>query len=110
MMTISRPTLTEREKTQSFCLCYFSRIEEDLAQMDCALQNVMDIIQAASLIRMLPGNNLPKRKSNCLLTPDLGAQYRLSYIPFAPFMFGATDFNLGFLGEFNEGHPELYAQ
>lgn len=27
-------------KRQSLCLCCFSCIEEDLAQMDCALQNV----------------------------------------------------------------------
>lgn len=79
-MTVSRPTLTirERKKRQSFCLCYFSRTEEDLAQTDCTLQNVMDIIQVASLIRLLPGNNLQKRRSNCLLTPNPGAHYRLS--------------------------------
>lgn len=78
-MTISRPMLTIREeKKWSFCLCYFSHSEEDLAQTDCTLQNVMDIIQAASLIRMLPGNNRQKRGSNCLLTPNPGAHYRLS--------------------------------
>lgn len=80
-MTISRPTLAIRErekKRQSFCLFYFSHTEEDLAQMYCTLQNVMDIIQAASLIRMLPGNNLQKRGSNCLLTPNPRAHYRLS--------------------------------
>lgn len=83
-MTISRSVLAIRKKRGcwvgglSFCLCYFNHGEEDLAQKDCTLQNVMDIIQAASLIRMLPGNNRQKRGSNCLLTPNPGAHYRLS--------------------------------
>lgn len=65
--------------------------------MDGAL-HVMDIIQAASLIRMLPGNNLQKGRSNCLLTSNPGAHYRLSYILFAPFMLGGSGSWLGFLG------------
>lgn len=79
MMTVSRPRLkgVVREKAELWPR-YFSRIEEDLAQMDCALQNDIDIIRTGSLIRMLPGNNLPKRGSDCLVTSDPGAHYRLS--------------------------------
>lgn len=56
----------------------FSRSEEDFARMDCARQNVMDIIHTGSLIRVFPGNNLPKRGSDCLVAPDPRAHYRLS--------------------------------
>lgn len=56
----------------------FSRCKEDFAQMDCARQNVTDIIHTGSLIRVFPGNNLPKGASECLLASDLGAHYRLS--------------------------------
>lgn len=71
-MTISRPMQTVRQggkKKWSFCLCYFSRSEEDLAPMDSTLQNVMDIIQAASLIRMLPGNNQQKKREQLFADP-----------------------------------------
>lgn len=58
--------------------CMGGGSEEDFAQMDCAPQNVMDIIHTGSLIRVFPGNNLPKRGSDCLVAPDPRAHYRLS--------------------------------